>query len=167
MNELGEYMNDLRARLKELRGRLGLNQGKFAERMGVKQNTWHNIEAGVNPCSDRYIKLVCLTFSVQETWLRTGQGEIFESSPKSPPEPILGDHEVPLSPDLTELIAIYQELVPLNQEAILNFAETTLQSQRNTIKAFEHAPKSPTRPQETPQETEDGERRAVTSKKPV
>jgi hypothetical protein len=37
---------------------------------------------------------------------------------------------------MIELITIFQELVPLNQKAVFDFVETTLQSQRNTIKAL-------------------------------
>jgi transcriptional regulator with XRE-family HTH domain len=130
-------MDDIRARLRELRARLGLSQGKFAAKMGMKQNTYSNIELGVNPCSDRYINLICLTYSIREPWLRDGKGEMFDSAPKPPPEPIPGNNGKPLPPDVAELIAIYQELVPLNPEAVLTFAETTLQAQRNTIKALE------------------------------
>jgi hypothetical protein len=43
----------------------------------------------------------------------------------------------PLPPDIAELVAIYLELGRLNREAVLNFAETTLQAQRNTIKDIE------------------------------
>jgi transcriptional regulator with XRE-family HTH domain len=164
MDELLERMNNLRGRLREIRNKLDLSQGKFAERMGIKQNTWSNIEKGVNPCSDRYIKLVCLTFNVHEEWLRNGLGGMFESSfPKSPPELIIGNDGKTLPPNVTEIITIYQELVPLNQEAVLTFAETILQSQRNTIRAFEQAPESTTKQPETPQETEDGGRRTNTS----
>jgi transcriptional regulator with XRE-family HTH domain len=127
-------MEKIRARIKEIRGRLGLTQSKFAAKMGVKQNTWSNIELGTNPCSDRYINLVCLTFNVREEWLRLGRGEVFDSALKPPPKPVFDDDENPLPPNAVELISMYQELLPLNQEAVLTFAETTLQSQRNTIK---------------------------------
>jgi transcriptional regulator with XRE-family HTH domain len=141
-------MEEIRDRIREVRGRLRLTQGKFAARMGVKQNTWSNIELGTNPCSDRYINLVCLTFNVREEWLRHGRGEIFDTIPKPPPEPVFGNDGKPLPPDAAELITIYEELVPLNQEAVLTFADTTLQSQRNTIRALENT---------TGNETEKGE----------
>jgi DNA-binding XRE family transcriptional regulator len=135
-------MEDIRNRIREIRGKLRLSQGDFAEQMGVKRNTWSNIENGVNPCSDRYIHLVCLTFRVREEWLRNGTGDMLEPKPLAPPPtkqvsaPV--SSEEPLPPDVAELVTIYQELVPLNQEAVLNFADTTLQAQRNTIKALEN-----------------------------
>jgi transcriptional regulator with XRE-family HTH domain len=132
-------MDNLHERLKELRKKLYLSQGNFAERMGVKQSTWSNIEAGNNPCSDRYVRLVCLTFNVREEWLRTGRGEVLESALKPLPKSILGEDGKPLPSEVADLIAIYQELVQLNREAVINFAETTLQAQRNTIKAMKNA----------------------------
>ena len=140
-------MDDIRARLRELRARLGLSQRKFAEKMGMKHNTYQNIEVGVNPCSDRYINLICLTYGVHEDWLRDGSGEMLNLAPsaqKQPSEPLLDDNGKPLPPDVAELIAIYQELVPLNRESVLTFAETTLQSQRNTIRNMEDASKGDT-----------------------
>jgi transcriptional regulator with XRE-family HTH domain len=132
-------MDDIRDRLREIRALLRLSQSKFAAKMGVKQNTYSNIELGVNPCSDRYVNLICLTFNVREEWLRTGLGDIFKPAPELPPDPVSGGGEQPLPPDAVELTTIYQELVPLNREAVLTFAETTLQAQRNTIKALEDA----------------------------
>jgi transcriptional regulator with XRE-family HTH domain len=143
-------MEETRDRIREVRGRLRLTQGKFAARMGVKQNTWSNIELGTNPCSDRYINLVCLTFNVREEWLRHGRGEIFDPTPKPPPESFLGNNGKLLSPDTVELITIYEELLPLNQDAVLTFADTTLQSQRNTIKAMGNTDGSETEKGEIP-----------------
>ena len=130
-------MEEIRNRLKKLRGSLGLNQGEFAAKMGVKQNTWSNIELGTNPCSDRYINLVCLTFNARREWLVNGTGEMFEQSQdKLPLEIVLGiDRDIP--PELARLIAIYKELLPLNKEAVLEVAEATLKTQRNTIKSLQ------------------------------
>ena len=68
-------------RIKELRKALGLTQQKFADGMGVKQNTIAQYESGRNTPIDAVITLICRTYSVNETWLRTGEGEMFQ--PKS------------------------------------------------------------------------------------
>lgn len=68
-------------RIKELRKALGLTQQKFADGMGVKQNTIAQYESGRNAPIDAVITLICRTYSVNETWLRTGEGEMFQ--PKS------------------------------------------------------------------------------------
>lgn len=68
-------------RLKELRKTLNLTQQEFAEKIGVKRNTIAQYESGRNAPIDAVITLICRTYSVNETWLRTGEGEMFQ--PKS------------------------------------------------------------------------------------
>lgn len=64
-------------RIKELRKALGLTQKEFGERLGVKPNTIGTYEIGRNEPIDAVISLICREFSVNETWLRTGVGEMF------------------------------------------------------------------------------------------
>lgn len=64
-------------RIKELRKALGLTQQKFADGMGVKQNTIAQYESGRNAPIDAVITLICRTYGVSEAWLRTGEGEMF------------------------------------------------------------------------------------------
>lgn len=64
-------------RIKELRKALGLTQQEFSERIGVKRNTVAQYEMGRNPPNDTVITLICREFRVSETWLRTGEGEMF------------------------------------------------------------------------------------------
>ena len=68
-------------RLKELRKTLNLTQQEFADKIGVKRNTIAQYESGRNAPIDAVITLICRTYSVNETWLRTGEGEMFQ--PKS------------------------------------------------------------------------------------
>ena len=68
-------------RIKALRKALGLTQQKFADGMGVKQNTIAQYESGRNEPLDAVITLICRTYGVSEEWLRTGEGEMFK--PKS------------------------------------------------------------------------------------
>lgn len=64
-------------RLKELRKILTLTQEGFAERLGIKRNTLANYEIGRNEPIDAVVSLICREFSVNEHWLRTGEGEMF------------------------------------------------------------------------------------------
>lgn len=64
-------------RLKKLRKTLDLTQQKFAERIGVKQNTVAQYEMGRNIPIDSVISLICREFNVNEDWLRNGTGEMF------------------------------------------------------------------------------------------
>lgn len=65
-------------RIKKLRKHLDLTQQKFGERLGIKGNTVAQYELGRNEPIDAVLSLICREFSVNENWLRTGEGEMFE-----------------------------------------------------------------------------------------
>ncbi len=77
MNLLGGVI--VKDRLKELRKELGLTQEKFAKRLRMKRNSIANYEIGRNEPIDAVIALICREFNVNETWLRTGEGEKFNT----------------------------------------------------------------------------------------
>lgn len=64
-------------RIKRLRRTLDLTQQEFADRIGSKRNTVAKYESGDNSPSAAVVSLICRTFDVNETWLRTGEGEMF------------------------------------------------------------------------------------------
>ena len=64
-------------RLKKLRSLLGLNQGEFAAKLGIKQGSLSDIERGRVGLSNSNIVLICSLFNVNEDWLRHGNGEPF------------------------------------------------------------------------------------------
>lgn len=65
-------------RIKKLRKTLDLTQREFGDRIGVKPNTIATYEIGRNQPIDAVISLICREFNVSETWLRTGEGEMFD-----------------------------------------------------------------------------------------
>jgi transcriptional regulator with XRE-family HTH domain len=108
--------DNVKFRLIELRKALGkMKQGEFAKRLGLKQSTWATIESGTNPLADRYIRLICLTFNVNEVWLRTGEGEIFTAE-STPPE--------------TELLSLFRQLSDEMQDVILEHVKNLLHVQQ-------------------------------------
>ncbi len=68
-------------RIKKLRKAFDLTQQEFADRIGSKRNTIAKYETGVNVPSTAVIALICREFNVSETWLRTGEGEMFLETP--------------------------------------------------------------------------------------
>lgn len=64
-------------RIKELRKTLGLSGEQFGEPLGVTRTAISLLESGKNNLTDQMIKLICLTYNVNEKWLRYGQGEMF------------------------------------------------------------------------------------------
>ena len=70
-------MSTLNERIKKLRKAIGLTQQEFAERLNIGRGTLANYEVGRNEPIDAVIALICKEFSVNEHWLRTGEGEMF------------------------------------------------------------------------------------------
>lgn len=68
----------LKDRIKKMRKELDLTQQAFADKIGMKQNTIAQYEMGRTQPSDAIIFSICREFGVNETWLRTGEGEMFE-----------------------------------------------------------------------------------------
>ncbi|MCI6739220.1 MAG: helix-turn-helix domain-containing protein [Bacteroidales bacterium] len=64
-------------RIKQVRKACGLKQAEFADRIGVKPSTVTSYETGLRVPSDTVIFSICREFRVSETWLRTGEGEMF------------------------------------------------------------------------------------------
>lgn len=67
----------MKDRIRQVRKTTGLNQAEFGARVGVKGNTIGNYEIGLRSPSDAVIFSICREFRVSETWLRTGEGEMF------------------------------------------------------------------------------------------
>lgn len=65
-------------RIKCLRKALGLTQSEFGERLNLSSNYISLVESGRNPVSDKLIFNILKTYHANESWLRTGEGEMFE-----------------------------------------------------------------------------------------
>lgn len=68
-------------RIKQVRLKFDLTQSEFGERIGITKSSVSTIESGKSNPSDQTIRSICREFSVNESWLRTGEGEPF-----SPPD---------------------------------------------------------------------------------
>lgn len=68
----------MKEQLKKLRKHLYMTQQAFADKIGMKQNTIAQYEMGRTIPSDAIVFSICREFGVNEEWLRTGEGEMFE-----------------------------------------------------------------------------------------
>ena len=80
----GEMMKetDLRPvgdRIRQVRVEFGENQANFAEMLGVSRNTISLLECGKITVSGKIIKVLVEKYEIDENWLRTGRGEMYES----------------------------------------------------------------------------------------
>jgi len=89
-------------RLKEIRKSLKISQSDFASKIGLAQSGYSQIETGENTLTEQNIKLICLIYNVNESWLRSGKGEMFNhnAKPKDEDEKRLLDMFRCLSPEM-------------------------------------------------------------------
>lgn len=98
-------------RIRELRKTLNLSQKEFADKIGLKQNAISHMEKDGSTVTEQNIKTICYQFSVNENWLRTGDGKMFLESEKKQREffdvfdglsPALQDYLIKTAKDLLE-----------------------------------------------------------------
>ena len=66
-------------RIKAVRKHFKLTQAEFGERIGVKGNTIATYEIGRNAPVDAIFSLLCREYGVNEIWLRSGEGDMFQA----------------------------------------------------------------------------------------
>lgn len=64
-------------RIKQIRKKSGLSQDDFGNAIGITRSSVSLLESGRNNPSEQTIRLICTEFNVNEEWLRTGEGEMF------------------------------------------------------------------------------------------
>ena len=69
-------MNTMNGRIEICIKDSGLNKTAFAKKLGVTQPFISKLCSGVSQPSDRTISDICREFRINETWLRTGEGEM-------------------------------------------------------------------------------------------
>ena len=106
-------------RVKELRKTLGLSGEKFGESLGTTRFAISQIETGRNNLTDQMVKLICLTYNVNEDWLRTGQGSMFNETKNEFLAELKRLHN--LSDFQVELVKTYLELPDKDKDSIDKF----------------------------------------------
>lgn len=104
-------------RLIRARTKMGLKQGKFAEKIGLSQAAVSDFENHKKALIDRNIRVICLVFGINEGWLRTGKGEMFLDG-KAPDEDTMLEMYRALSDDGRKMVMDYINLVLKNEKAM-------------------------------------------------
>ncbi len=65
----------MKDRIKKIRVDAGLNQTDFAKALSISRSAVCKMESGENNPSEQTIKLIQQGFSVNDEWLRTGNGD--------------------------------------------------------------------------------------------
>lgn len=66
----------MKERIKEIRLALGLTQEQFADKLGLSRNFITQLESGSKQPSERTLSDICRIYSINEKWLRSGEGEM-------------------------------------------------------------------------------------------
>ena len=124
-------------RLKYLRKELlKLSQKSFGENIGLKQNSYSNIENARIFLTERNINAICQTFNVNEEWLRNGTEPIFkEDTEEIDPLNALAI-KYKLNKEETILLKKFAELNGNTRQSILSFMidfANDINSQNNNI----------------------------------
>jgi transcriptional regulator with XRE-family HTH domain len=96
-----ETIND---RIKQVRLELKLSQAKFCKGILLTAGHYAEIELGNRQVNPRMVKLLVTVYGVSETFLRTGEGDMFTQK---------------TDPRLDSIIQIFQELPPHFQDYIM------------------------------------------------
>lgn len=108
--------------IKALRKHLGLNQTEFSSRIGLSQTAIAKYEAGLRECRDVSILSIVREYRCSETWLRTGEGEMFP--PRTEEEELSALFESMLTnPDAAFEKKVVSALLKLPPEAWIAFSE--------------------------------------------
>lgn len=73
-------MNTINERIAQCIETTGLTKTAFARKINLSQPHISKIALGYTDPTDRTIADICREFNVNETWLRTGEGEMFNTS---------------------------------------------------------------------------------------
>lgn len=104
-------------RIKQVRKEMHMSQAKFAGAISISNGYIADIELGNRAVNDRIIKLICFTFNVSETWLRSGEGNMFVGNKSTTAELAL---------------STFKELNPEFQEYVLKQISQLLELQEKT-----------------------------------
>ena len=66
-------------RCKEVRKELNIKQADFSKALAISQGHTSDIENGRKIVSDRILEILVLKYNVNEVWLRTGTGNMFNT----------------------------------------------------------------------------------------
>jgi transcriptional regulator with XRE-family HTH domain len=99
------------ARIRQARKTLKISQKEFAKSICISNSYLADVENGFRKSNDRIVRLVSMTYGVNEQWLKTGEGEMFYKSPDE---------------KITRLVSIFNELPPDFQDYVLDQIEKLL-----------------------------------------
>lgn len=119
----------MKERIKSIRKSLGLTQEQFSDKLNLSRNYIAQLEIGTKVPSDRTISDMCREYNINEQWLRTGEGDMYDL-PESGTAAIVADLLDRSSPTYDLILNVlerYQQLDPVSREVIDRFIDSLLE----------------------------------------
>ena len=111
-------------RVKTVRKSKEMTMEEFGKRLGVTRTAISNIEKGYRGLTEQMLKSICREFSVDEEWLRTGDGDMPQKlSEEEEVDALVSDlledgRENPFFGIILEIVQTYNELSPASQKVL-------------------------------------------------
>ena len=125
-------------RVKEIRKALGLTMEKFGESLGVSKAAISRIESGENGVTQQMEMLICSKYDINETWLRTGEGEMKAEQPEDEIDAVIKKYD--LSEEVRVMLEQFVKLRSDHQEIIADYIESVAASLRGDTPAASATP---------------------------
>ena len=119
-------------RIAIIRKKEGMTQEAFAKEMGISKNYMNLIENNKKNPGDRLISDICRRFNVNEEWLRTGEGEMFNPVPNDDDVSalvleLLEDEDDAFHAMVIKMMRKYRALDSTSKRVIKNFIEEIIE----------------------------------------
>lgn len=134
-------------RLREARKKLSLTQMEFGKKIGVSDVTISTTESGKTPLTEANIKLICLTFNLNENWLRTGVGQMLNETTNNPEELSMIQLFDQLSPEGRKMANEYLQFL-LKNERKLEVQDVTAKANLGKVELTQSIPQMDPHPSE-------------------
>lgn len=125
-------------RVKQVRKSLGLTLEEFAEPLGVGKTAISKIENGLSNVTQQMELSICREYNINETWLRTGEGEMKAEQPEDEIDAVIKKYDLP-----EEVRVMLEQFVKLrtdHQEIIADYIESVAASLRGDTPAASATP---------------------------
>ena len=109
----------MKERIRELRRHLNMTMEEFGARIGLTKSAVSFIESGRNGARDQTVFAICREFGVNEHWLRTGDGEMFEQTRETVLDRLSMEYD--LSREQRSVIEAFLDLDPQERDVILKY----------------------------------------------
>lgn len=137
----------MNTRITNIRKYFHLTMEAFGARIGLTKAMVSRMESGKNTPTERTILGVCREFGVNEHWLRTGEGEMFQQNSKSILDRLTEEYQI--TDRERSILTAFLKLNDNDRSAIMKYVDTivTELAESNALPA--NAPKTVSAPPET------------------